>query len=265
MKIIENNRKTLNIEKGKVNYSLRLISIIIAFLWLFGAIWLLRLFFYRTTLDCDKPEPNQGLCIITVHDLFRSYTYKYPISANLKAQTERFEYGYLVILEENGRRLIETPFFGGSEKAQAEKMNQINYFFRNLSNSDVNELNIIDDYNAKNLSFNVISIVVISLIVNYAFKHYIETNYIFDKGTKNFSIVSKNFSQTKTQEYKLSMINKAILEEIRLNEYEEYEPPRYSYQTKLLLKDNSEIVLTISGDKAQKQEIINLINKFINW
>lgn len=264
MKIIENNEMILNIERGKVSYLIRTVSSLIAFFLLFISIWGLRLFFYRSTLDCNKPEPNQGSCIITVHDLINSYTYKYSFSSGIKGKAEKVDSGYpsyLVILEGSNQR-IDALFHGGDEDAQEEKIEKINFFFKNLDHPSINSLNIIDDYNFTKLGVYGFFILTSCLIINYSFRNYKEVSYLFDKHNDQFLITKKNLFHTKIEEYQLSNINRAILEETDLNNDPE-ESPIYIYKTKILFNNNSSVILKIGKNKSKKEEIINIINQFI--
>ncbi|AFY79064.1 hypothetical protein Ple7327_3911 [Pleurocapsa sp. PCC 7327] len=239
------------------------------FLWMFGGIFVLAglltsvLFCKLTTLTCQRqliePTQAQGTCNLIQTGLLDSTVKKIPLNILQGARVEQSrsddDYNYRVILLTINGEIPLTSYSSSNQAPKRAIVSQINSF---LENSNQMELTVVQD----DRWFVIITIifVIIGISIVAFFAQTLDLN--FNKTLGSVTLTKKGLLGTKVLKYRLQEFTKAIRET-----YSDPDSSKDTDRVVLILASGDRVPLTAyfySGDRENKQKIIDAINKFIN-
>ncbi|NJO44694.1 MAG: hypothetical protein HC835_03150 [Oscillatoriales cyanobacterium RM2_1_1] len=231
-----------------------------------------------TTLKCDRVEPTQAACEISVYSLLGKHTTEMPTvqlqgaevavssdaDGTVQLQGAEVYVGsdadgddiYSITLNTQAGNISLTPYsqrFGVN--AMYRNVDQINHF---LANSGQESLQIWQNDVWFYALFGGVFILVGGILLWLFFKKQVQIECIFDKKLEQMCLTQRNVFASETW--------RKMLKEIQIVEMiEETDSDGDSvYVTYLKLKTGDKIPLEIAGSSGEQQNVAQTINHFLN-
>ncbi|HIK18625.1 MAG TPA: hypothetical protein IGS53_25555 [Leptolyngbyaceae cyanobacterium M33_DOE_097] len=258
MKIVENTASTL---KLKAQFqTLGTFGVLFGLPFLVGGIIAALTIGQRSLLTCDRLEPKQVECELKTNSFLAERTMRIPVGHLQGAEVEVNDGDdgdtyRVALITQGGRVPLTEVYSAGIGFNHRGKVEQINAF---LQNPEQMTLTVQEDYRWFAYLFGGIFVIVGGVIVFASLTAPFPVDCTFDKRSGQAKLRQRSLIATHVQEYRLHEVKEARLVESTDSDGDTV------YRAQLVLRSGKEISIDFLGAVADKQNIVDVINTFLN-